>query len=942
MNSIKKLCTSALALTLAVLMTVSLLPAITIESNAITYSGISSSFKNGKYGQALAALSKTGNQRVDIVNVAKTQVGYQEGGYAGTTRGSNNVTEYGRWYGMQDMWCAMFVSWCAMAAGISTSIVPSHSYTPTGLNWFRNKGQAYKRSTVASGGYTPIAGDIIYFKSPRNTNITNHIGIVTSYSNGKVYTIEGNTSSATVSTNGGAVAAKSYNITDTYIVYICKPAYTTGDSVATTSFAGCIDTGDTGSKGGAINESITNYKTVKRSDGKFVLSGWGVHSNGVDHFEYRVNGGSWVGIGADYRADVANALPDFKNCTKNAYSAEVSLSNFTAGSNAVEIRGVSPKGDTFTIGTLTVFVKPNADETSMSVPLADVGCAVNGQLMVTAKGAHPKAWVGIFAANDVPGNVASYRWYEMGTTETTFDLFGSSAKVNSRGDIAPGDYKIILFVDSGYVIDKTINIKITSATLGSLDTPTAEENRTWYGNEGEKVTTTGWALHESGINKFTAVIDNSIETELPKSERPDVLAAYPSYTDACGTNTGFAGTVDTTGLSVGTHTVTIFAHPNTGSKFAVGSFTVVTRDKDAKLTVENTSFEIGDEIYVTAASKNPNAWVGLYLATDVTYETTPFYSYKISEVGNGDGNGVAVNLLSKTASTTRKLEAGKYKVVLFKDSDAWSADANNIVEIELTTATVFNSCLDGPTNAQTVYRGTSVVVRGWGISTIGITRYELVIDDGAPIILDAAQRDDVLKAFPDFATVCKDLHAFESSVSTANLTANTSHTFTVRALLPNGKYKVVGTADVFVQPTAEDTQLTTKADSGAVIKREENKAPVITGITENSTTESVKELFNETDCIIVDKNGKENPAIVGTGATVVRKDSEGKVLDEVTVIVSGDLDGDGKITSKDIILSKLHINNTVKTEYTDAIDMSGDGSCTANDIDNMADAMLSK
>lgn len=110
-------------------------------------------------------------------------------------------------------------------AGIPTSIVPSHSYTPTGLSWFRNRGQAYSRYTVANGGYTPEPGDIIYFKSSRNNNTTNHIGIVTGYSNGTVYTIEGNTSSATISTDGGAVCEKSYSIQNTYIVYICRPEY---------------------------------------------------------------------------------------------------------------------------------------------------------------------------------------------------------------------------------------------------------------------------------------------------------------------------------------------------------------------------------------------------------------------------------------------------------------------------------------------------------------------------------------------------------------------------------------------------------------------------------------------------------------------------------------------------------------------------------------------
>ncbi len=110
--------------------------------------------------------------------------------------------------------------------------MPSHAYTPSGLNWFKDRGLAYSRATVAKGGYTPKAGDIIYFKSSRNSNICNHVGIVTGYSGGTVYTVEGNTSSATISTNGGAVAAKSYSISNTYIVYICSPKYS-GGSIST-------------------------------------------------------------------------------------------------------------------------------------------------------------------------------------------------------------------------------------------------------------------------------------------------------------------------------------------------------------------------------------------------------------------------------------------------------------------------------------------------------------------------------------------------------------------------------------------------------------------------------------------------------------------------------------------------------------------------------------
>ena len=196
--------------------------------SALSYSG-SASYASGKYYTALQNVTLTGDARTDIVAVANSQIGYLEGSsssqLSGEVNGSGNYTEYGRWYGLQDMWCAMFVSWCANTAGIPSSVVPYHSFTVSGLNTFQSRGRAYSRAQVAAGTYTPQKGDIIYFKSSRNSNPTNHVGIVTSYVGSTVYTIEGNTSSATISTNGGAVCAKSYSITNTYIVYICSPDY---------------------------------------------------------------------------------------------------------------------------------------------------------------------------------------------------------------------------------------------------------------------------------------------------------------------------------------------------------------------------------------------------------------------------------------------------------------------------------------------------------------------------------------------------------------------------------------------------------------------------------------------------------------------------------------------------------------------------------------------
>ena len=234
MKTIKR----TLCLLLVLVTVASMMP---IQANALstTYT-VSDSYRGGEWYKALQNVELTGNQRADIVAVARSQVGYTEGNsnsqLSGYQKGSGNHTEYGKWYGSQDMWCSMFVSWCANQARISTDVVPNTSYTVTGVNKFINWGRAYTRSQVANGVYTPQPGDIIYFKGSRNTAKTNHVGIVTGYASGTVYTIEGNTNNAAdKSTNGGGVFEKSYSINDSYIVYICCPNYANSDRVVTTT-----------------------------------------------------------------------------------------------------------------------------------------------------------------------------------------------------------------------------------------------------------------------------------------------------------------------------------------------------------------------------------------------------------------------------------------------------------------------------------------------------------------------------------------------------------------------------------------------------------------------------------------------------------------------------------------------------------------------------------
>lgn len=136
--------------------------------------------------------TNTGNMRDDIIGVALTQVGYNEG--------SNNYTKYGVWYGMPNSpWCGMFVSWCASQAGVPTSVLKR-----TGIANPSSFGLSYKSGSE----YTPIKGDL-FFKQGFT-----HVGLVYYTEGDYFYTVEGNTSTTTY--DGTSVMIRKRKISDFY------------------------------------------------------------------------------------------------------------------------------------------------------------------------------------------------------------------------------------------------------------------------------------------------------------------------------------------------------------------------------------------------------------------------------------------------------------------------------------------------------------------------------------------------------------------------------------------------------------------------------------------------------------------------------------------------------------------------------------------------------
>ena len=163
----------------------------------------------------LGAHMKTTVERV--LTTAAKEVGYREG--KSRSGSFDNNTKYAdavkglEWADFQP-WCCTFVAWVAMKAGVPKLYPRTASCDTAGL-WFK----ANKRWSEY-----PAVGAQVFYGSPRDLN---HTGVVVSYDDTFVNTIEGNTND-TGAREGNGVYAKTRRRRDANVVGYGYPLFVEG------------------------------------------------------------------------------------------------------------------------------------------------------------------------------------------------------------------------------------------------------------------------------------------------------------------------------------------------------------------------------------------------------------------------------------------------------------------------------------------------------------------------------------------------------------------------------------------------------------------------------------------------------------------------------------------------------------------------------------------
>lgn len=213
----------------------------------------------------------------ELVAIARAEIGYLEKKSNANldsktgNAGSNNYTKYARdlheagyYNGNKNgyYWCEVFVDWCHWIASGKDAKLAQEVIYQTGLygagcvwsaNCYRNAGRFFKE---------PKVGDQIYFGTKGDES---HTGIVTKVENGKVYTIEGNTSGASgVIANGGGVCEKSYSIGYAKIVGYGRPNYE-AEKVVTETYSLTQFIKDVQRATGAAVDGIAGNETISKT-----------------------------------------------------------------------------------------------------------------------------------------------------------------------------------------------------------------------------------------------------------------------------------------------------------------------------------------------------------------------------------------------------------------------------------------------------------------------------------------------------------------------------------------------------------------------------------------------------------------------------------------------------------------------------------------------------
>lgn len=223
--------------------------------------------------------SRAADAAATILRYARAEIGFREG--------ANNANKYAGFAGHANnqFWCSTFVTWALKKAGQDGAQLPPHALRAVNsgqagaaVETFRDAYQAAGK-VYRPGSQTPQPGDLVFFGGDGGK----HIGIVERVQDGKVYTIEGNSSDS--------VARRSYPLNGSSIWGFGR---TFGESIPPDAQLGgpaelqaSVGGGSWTDGGGSATNSVTSSGGGQGSSGtsSVTSSGGGQGSTGTSSYQ---------------------------------------------------------------------------------------------------------------------------------------------------------------------------------------------------------------------------------------------------------------------------------------------------------------------------------------------------------------------------------------------------------------------------------------------------------------------------------------------------------------------------------------------------------------------------------------------------------------------------------------------------------------------------------
>ena len=469
----------------------------------------------------------------DVIAVALSEVGYEEKKSNSNlydkhaNAGSANYTKYNKdCFGVgSQYWCAAFVCWCFWTAAgknktKASKVLGGWSAACNSLVSSFKKMNRFDKN--------PQPGDCIFFSGTRHSG-ANHIGIVYKVTNGKVYTIEGNTSSKEFDDNGGCVAKKEYDRGNSRILGYGHPRY---DAMSSFNRTYTISDDDSAGVQG-VGSDYPKYTDLSKAQKERIATLITGETGGEDEVAARQEASQIANLN-ESKGRSKNAEGIMKTVNSSWYSPN----SFTRGKTKTAeqaVEDVIVKGHrTFPRYVVEHDTFPNDILNAKDRSAYKVGDDVANRY-------DSKYQFYTFMGKDKKGDIAGYfkdlyKKYKndvpWGDSAVGSDLTAGSSTDGTSTEETTTESKGLFDAISDYV-SATANAAIGGILTGNYDT--SEMQKAWEGatisGSSSTGTTTTTATSDDGSIESTGVSTNNI----PKKEKETGDKKYPKTIMVNGT-----------------------------------------------------------------------------------------------------------------------------------------------------------------------------------------------------------------------------------------------------------------------------------------------------------------------------------------------------------------------------------------------------------------------